>query len=299
MSNLLWFNEDNHIVHPDSPRGSGGPGAFRAAGPALNDVDIFVSAPHPHSPVGRLFVLNDHHKRQVTDHAGRGKTAVHAGPGSGGEINLYGVFKPFPEWSNDAKVLTAINSNRDDWYPGTPELLAFAKSGSGTVSGVVNIWNVFCAIARNRPKRINIFTHAKDGYIALSGKVVKGDVEFASAENTSLDDELMLKADDNGFTFSDDKTKNVTFPQVRAALGNDAVMVIYGCHAGLDKPYLGRIANILGVRVLGFTDEIRYHPVTKGKRIVGWKYSVGDSEKVSDFHQLDKFAITLTPDVRP
>ena len=56
-------------------------------------------------------------------------------------------------------------------------------------------------------------------------------------------------------------------------------MVIYACHAGLDTPYLKKIAKLLRIRVESFSKEIRYHPVRiVGGRII-WKYSAGAGNK--------------------
>ena len=63
-------------------------------------------------------------------------------------------------------------------------------------------------------------------------------------------------------------------------------MVIYACHAGLDTPYLKKVARLLRIRVESFSKEIRYHPVRiVGGRII-WKYSAGAGKKVFDFHKL-------------
>lgn len=166
-----------------------------------------------------------------------GSAPVVAPPAAGGELNIYGSFKEGP-WKTNAEVLAAIRSMTDEWFPGSAELREFAKSGKGTVEGVVNVWNVLCSIARNRPNRVNIFTHATSGYIGLSGKVVKGNVYFSAKADAELNDEIINSAEEDDFTFSDSKSKNVTMKQVRAALRKDAEIVIYACHSGLDKTYL-------------------------------------------------------------
>jgi hypothetical protein len=48
----LWLNQDGQIVHPDAPRGAGGQGIFRNAGP-LDDELFDRGLPHPWSPAAR------------------------------------------------------------------------------------------------------------------------------------------------------------------------------------------------------------------------------------------------------
>jgi hypothetical protein len=101
------------------------------------------------------------------------------------------------------------------------------------------------------------------------------------------------EADDEGFYFSDLRTKNATIKDVRGALGQHAEMVLYACHSGLDQDYLKQIAKLLGIKVRGFKSEMWYHPVlSKDRKTINWQYSAGPSEKVKDFHKLqaDVFA---------
>jgi len=278
-----WSHPDI-LVHPDSPAGGTGNGFARF--PRYNsDLWEFSPVPHPDSPAGRRFpyhmvLLAENRKRRDARHKSRQT-----------ELNVYASFKSGP-WKSDAEILAAINSNKDEWFPGQDELFAVAKGGKGIPEGVENVWNLLCAIARHRPTRLNIFTHAVSGYIGLSGRVIKGNVVFDTAPATEVNDEIISNADAEGFTFSDAKSKNITFKQVRDALGKHAVIVIYACHAGLDLNYLKQIARALDVTVKGFRDEIRYYPIAVGGKITGWKVSVGRSAPVSDFHDLDRFAVT-------
>lgn len=202
------------------------------------------------------------------------------------ELNVYGEFAPGP-WKTNSEIMSSINSNRDEWFPSKVELRALAASGSGKVEGAVNIWNLFCAIVRTKPSRVNIFTHAISGYIGLSGRVVKGNVIFGAAEATSLSVALMKETEEENSSFSDLKTKDVTMGDVRTALGSHAQVAVYACHSGLNGEYLRQIAKFLRVSVGGFEDEIRYHPtLSADKKSISWQYSVGDGPKVKDFHKL-------------
>jgi hypothetical protein len=209
------------------------------------------------------------------------------------ELNIYGDFAPGP-WKTQAEILAAINSGKEEWFPGKVELRQFAASGIGVVEGAVNVWNVLCSIVRNKPVRVNIFTHGTEGYIGLSGWVIKGNVIFNTLkEEYALSPELIQEAGEQGFIFSDFKTKNATIENVRAALGGHAEMVLYACHSGVDQGYLKQIAKLLRIRVRGFKSEINYHPAgSKDRKTINWQYSVGSSGKVQDFHKLqpDVFA---------
>jgi hypothetical protein len=100
------------------------------------------------------------------------------------ELNIFGDFAPGP-WKTTAEGLAAINSNRDDRFPSKVELRQMAASGSGLVEGAVNVWNLLCSIVRHKPNRVNILTHATEGYISLSGRVVKGKVRCCSSSSSS------------------------------------------------------------------------------------------------------------------
>ncbi len=48
----LWLNPEGDVVHPDAPKGGGGPGFFRASGPLYADSSE-GELPHPRSPAAR------------------------------------------------------------------------------------------------------------------------------------------------------------------------------------------------------------------------------------------------------
>ncbi|MGA7880867.1 MAG: hypothetical protein WCD63_08355, partial [Terrimicrobiaceae bacterium] len=52
-----WINLDGHVAHPNSPRGGGGPGAFREAGSILRQSLDEFGLPHPRSPQGRRVAI--------------------------------------------------------------------------------------------------------------------------------------------------------------------------------------------------------------------------------------------------
>ncbi|MBI1745321.1 MAG: hypothetical protein HYR55_01885 [Acidobacteria bacterium] len=205
------------------------------------------------------------------------------------ELNLWGDFTDGP-WKSDMEILAAAKAGK--WYPGRIDLENFAKSGKrGKTLPVHNVWNLMCAIAREKPGsvgRVNIFTHANKGFIALSGRVVVGNVIFNEGP-AEFGEQTLDIANDEGTTFSDKESKNITLERVRRSFTKKAFLVIYACHAGLDKEYLSNIAKLLGIVVKSFSGEIRYHPIPSkdGKKIVDTKYGLkGSPVEVSDFHAL-------------
>jgi rRNA maturation protein Nop10 len=65
-------NHDGEVVHPNAPRGAGGPGFFRKCGPLGCDVDTDSPVPHVHSPAARYVAYNDKQKKRIKQqHAAR------------------------------------------------------------------------------------------------------------------------------------------------------------------------------------------------------------------------------------
>jgi len=210
------------------------------------------------------------------------------------ELNQYASYTPGPWGTSDSKVLEAI-ANRE-WSASTKEFMEMAKNGTGKVEGVANLWNMLCAIVRNHATRVNVFTHANQKWIALSGTVIPGNVDFPTKSHEAYLDTINLtNASQPEFTFSDKHSKNITFEQVRHTLGDHGLLVLYACHTAVDPLFLKEIAVALHVTVKGFKEEIRHYPVVKHGKITGWKLSVGKTEPVSDFHDLDQYAVTATP----
>jgi hypothetical protein len=202
------------------------------------------------------------------------------------DLNIFGDYKPGP-YTKDADILAAVKAGKDDWFPSSIELRKFAASGRGVVEGAVNVWNVLCLIYRHKPDRVNLFVHGNEGYIGLSGEVTRGNVDFSPDPDAQFSAETIQKAEEEGWSFSDKKSKGVTMEMVHAALPKGAEIVIYSCHSGTSKEELKRLARLLKVKVSGFTEEIRYYPISvDGKTIVSWEYSAGKGTRVKDFHEL-------------
>jgi hypothetical protein len=226
------------------------------------------------------------------------------------ELNIVGDFKYEKGlYTKDADILGDVLTNDKDgkpktdvWFPSTQEMMTFAASGRGAVEGAHDVSGVLCLIYRHKPNRVNLFVHAGPfGFIGINGTVVRGNVKFDDAKKKSPKDldqvdfagptEFSAESIAEYQSFSDSKSKGVTMAMVQGALPKDAKIVIYACHSGSEREKLKKLAGLFKVPVYGFTQDIRYWPISQdGKSIYRWEYSVGGGPRVKDFH-------CLVPDV--
>jgi hypothetical protein len=216
------------------------------------------------------------------------------------ELNVYGSFTPGP-WKTPAEIVAAVATTSDrKWSPATAELKAFAESGKGRAEGVGDSFALLAAIIRNKPDRINIFTHANKRFIYFSGKVVPGNVEWDDSKPyNSLDVDYLAHQEEDGTTFSGGTTKDASFDDFRKALPSTAILCLYACDAALGRELCIGIATYFNIKVKAFKDEIRYYPsVVKGS--LAMKYAVGNHDLVTDFHDLEKyFEAPFVPKAKP
>jgi len=195
----------------------------------------------------------------------------------GVELNLWADFKKGP-WATNKAVLEAAKAGR--WYPDSGYLKKFAASGKGKVDGISDVWNLLTKIAANAPvRRVNIFTHAAKGFISLSGQVIDNNVQMNEGDSELSDFNIETAADNRVFS-------TFTIEDVRHAFTQDAEVVIYACHAGLDTAYLRKIGKLLGVKVRGFKKMIRYD-LKEEKGDLTVRYGIeGAPQQFDDFHSL-------------
>jgi hypothetical protein len=204
-----------------------------------------------------------------------------------GDLNVYGTFAPGP-WPKVADVMEAVQKR--EWNPGTDELKKFASTGGAgaKVEQVVNCYNLLCALYRNKPNRLNIFTHANDRYLYLSGKVVKGDVVFdTTKEENCIDTQILMNIEDNK-VFNDAISHDVTMKDVRAALPKPFEIGIFACHSALNYDLLRGLANFFNCHVFAFRQDVRYYMTTKDNKLVR-KYGIGDASPVDTYRELQRF----------
>ena len=269
-------------VHPNAPGGGGGPGLFSRDREAI--------------PLGAMLADKDPKKLPV------GAKSVSAAQAAAGlELNLYAKFDSIWKNAPESDILTAARAGK--WDPGTDDFFFAAKSGKGEVAGVVNLLNLLVEIAKHGKRsvsRVNLFTHANAGYIGLSGEVTRAGVYFNTRDQyAALDGDLLsnIEAAGDGFSFTvpgSGPKKQYSLGDARAALASDAVLVVYACHAGLDKEYLKRFATALGIKVIGFKESIIYKLTPQGGKVVRTYGREGASSDAADFHD-----IPLPPAVDP
>ncbi len=134
-------------------------------------------------------------------------------------------------------------------------------------------------------KRVNFFTHANGTTVGIAGRNIPGNVMF---------DTQVTKADldnfaTNGMSF---KVGNQTFDldDVRQRFTKDAVFVLYGCQAGLNKPLFDSLHALLGIKVIGFKKKIAFcpNPPQNGQFVrTGMLSGIGNcSSKTADWRSL-------------
>lgn len=304
----LWIDSNGKIADPRAPAGGCGPGFSAGCGPLGGFANGGDLAPHPLSPVARLqhSVLNEH-LYALASRKKKSRAALPR-PTSSGELNLVGVFISMWKEASDLDILQAIDLNGegrgDVWYPGTPEFRRMGESLGNSIVFVRNTEQVLNAIVKNRPQRVNIFTHGTPGFIMLQGKTTygtdeKGRFRLGSGEVDSLNDpgfcaEEILQLSREG---------TIPLRTVRDAFQTDnPTIYVYACQAGTvgadgHSKLLGGIADALEVDVFGFVHSILYHPQTNrqksGKvwpantKITGWKWSYPQPDpQVSDYKKL-------------
>jgi hypothetical protein len=196
-------------------------------------------------------------------------------PPKNGEVNLAGYFVWDPQIS-DAEEIAALQKNNGSWYPATVDFLAVM--GADTNTGMGDMAAILWEIARcpkGSVKRVNFTTHANANAIGIKGRNKIMDVFFdVAVRESDLND---LAAPGIGFVGPDgDKFK---IDDVRASFAKDAIFVVYGCKAALDKAVLTALHNLLGIKIIGFKSTIIYcPPVQAGTKFVRKGTKIGLSK---------------------
>jgi hypothetical protein len=260
-----------------------------------------------------LILLADNSKR-LSSTKGKGDSALEHGI----ELEFYGNFPSVWDGKPDSEILDAAGAERLDkpddseirtgrtWFPGTKELREFAEKGRRKNNPEPEVMNdlrgFLYTLGKKKPgtiSRLYLFTHAsearpgQDAIIGLSGRVILDNVVLERGQN-ALDDFAMEQAEEEVFglktmTKQEIYAQDITITNVREAFRNDAEVVIYACHSGLDQLYLNKIAKLFGVKVRGFKKMIRYTlvPDKNHTHIVKRTYGIeGSKAEYTDFHSL-------------
>jgi hypothetical protein len=229
------------------------------------------------------------------------------------ELSLVGSYPKPASWTA-AKEKQLIAAGK--WFPHTLDFKGVAGSGSIEVTSA---WDFLLKIvqAKSSISRLNFFSHATTGLIAIEGTV--------------LDDgsNVMLSGGDGGWTqiisakpgaiadpyagtwgsFGENSgavvtvgTTNLTLNDVRAKFSTDAAIWLYLCHGASDPNLFQEIANTFQVTVKGFTKELGYCAPSNFPTSRKHKVAVVTTPKpadscpnaVADFHGLDTNANVRT-----
>jgi hypothetical protein len=302
----LWRGSDGVFAHWESPAGTGaGPGRFGLGIHGFH-VDNEHGVPHPHAAATRyaFFSAGDHSKA-VAKKAGGARKSHKAQ--SGHELNVFGAFptawngKPLEEVWDAAQPADRKKNKSRTWYPGTADMRDFAKNGGKgittmDVGGLEDMLIKLGHIGQKEPhsiSRLNLFTHADgDGTIWLKGEVTLNNVLFYgyrdSLSDLALDEYLDENKETRTFGRGPKDKKPIRLADVRRAFGEGAHLVVYACHSGVNKPYLKKVRELFGVKVVeGFSKMIRYDfDVMKGG-LTNSRFAIEYSQdSVSDYHRL-------------
>jgi hypothetical protein len=163
----------------------------------------------------------------------------------------------FPKpWASDADEIAAITSGK--WFPSEKDFIAaIMNSGARgskhpTVDSTEGFINLVFREPRGSIARINFVTHGASTEIGLKGRIELGAVYFDEGMEAGI-----LEGFKNNGIEKDDGTV-VPWSEVQARFAKDAVIVVYACKAALSEAFLQDLADIFGVTVQGFTNELHY-----------------------------------------
>jgi hypothetical protein len=225
------------------------------------------------------------------------------------ELNLVGSF-PKPGTWTAAKEKQLIGA--DTWFPHTLDFKAVAGSGSLEVTSV---WDFLLKIvqAKSLISRLNFFSHATTGLIAIEGKLLDdgSNVQLATTGTdgkwtqiiSGKSGPIMDPYAGTWGTFGENSgsvsvtvgATPITLAAVRAKFAADATIWLYLCHGASDPNLFQQVANTFQVTAKGFTKELLYcapanFPTSRKHRVaVLTTAKPADScgSGVLDFHGLD------------
>jgi hypothetical protein len=216
------------------------------------------------------------------------------------ELNAVGDYRSV--WSHTADVERLKAQDLGRWYPDTRDFLEMARKGQRRNDKLIRVAKHYDLLAqlgktgREKPEsisRLNIFTHGSDlGEVVMQGRVTSDDVIWGLADliDGGFDENLFYAVKQQGTTFGLRGSKaQYSIEDVRRAFSKDGEVVLYACHSGVDKGYLGKMAEVFGVPVTGFTQSVRYRlRAAKGSTEATYGL-VGLPVETSNFHDLDPY----------
>ena len=267
-----WVNHDGMVVHPYSPCGKSGIGAARVPGTLQCTDDPSIFPAHPDAPASRhavpLFERFDALPKK------KSKSKKLPAPKKGIELYFVGNFPSYWDKRPEKEILDAVGANVPQsysnlsWSPSTEDFIKCAElgrnKGDPPIIKVNDPRGFLYQIGIREPSsihRLYFFTHADEGYIGLNGTVDSHTVWF----KLGIKDLDISQAMEPGVVFGEKGwtqeqlfTANVTLDRVRSAFQEDAEVIFFACHSGMETAYIARLSELFGVKVRGYKKFIRY-----------------------------------------
>jgi len=181
------------------------------------------------------------------------------------------------------------------WEPHEVDFDVVSKGGT-PISSYDQMFGLIVMAPKGSVKRVNVFTHANKDLIAFSG-TLKPKATFTEVNLNipgSINDQEIAAWPSKvyelvGSQTSDGKTK-FTIADVQARFSEDAEIILFACHSGVDAKFLKDIGKGMGANARGFSKNIAYCPTftTNPPTINRNRLAIQNcsGQKVTDFEQL-------------
>jgi hypothetical protein len=223
------------------------------------------------------------------------------------ELFLVGSFPKPASWTYTREKQQIVTGK---WFPHTLDFQAVAGKGSIEVT---SCWDFLLKISQTSSSinRLNFFSHAKTGLIALEGVLAEdgsyvslaksgadgGWTQVHAGTGTIVDPYAGIWGDhgENSKATINVGGINLSLDQIRAKFSEEAVIWLYLCHGASDPKLIQQIANTFQVTVKGFTKELVYcapnnFPTSRQHAVAVLttvKHADSCRNGVTNFHQLD------------
>lgn len=181
------------------------------------------------------------------------------------------------------------------WEPSEDDFDVVSRGGA-EISHYMQLFALIVQKPKGTVSRVNVFTHANSDMIAFHGNLkpkstftevlltVDGSINAQSIQDWPTAEFTL----EGGAKTSDGK-KKFTIKDVQARFTEDAEIIFYACHSGVDTKFLHDISTGLGAKARGFSKNIAYCPkftTTPPSVDRGWVSIQTCKNPVKDFNKL-------------
>jgi hypothetical protein len=231
------------------------------------------------------------------------------------KLSFVGKFKN--PWSSPKAEAEAMLAGR--WEPSVDDFSALALAQTGddgktmTVDSILNLLGAIALEPDGSVTEVNIFTHANRGFIAFGGTIKPGPSSSLVELNAAgaMDEDFLNNLPDIPYFEATlgTKKKRFTLADVQRKFVKDAHINVFACHSGQDPAFLKLLAATFQVKVIGFTQVVRYdvqvdangrfnraaENVGLGFRKADGSISFRGAAPVKNFHELLDKGFTAAP----